>query len=261
VVGLLAQNCLDGWSDGGVFCQRPTYTRPPTVGIQFRIRDRKHAQQDQVPQTCDMTGLSDPADVAACQSMLCLADESIATGTGGDFCVSRCRDSYTPGPNGTCTRAAGGTDLNGNPFTADSYTRRNPMLIDWTPDLPTVSLSDWATFNADAAVDVAASVIDKSQNGTSGITIGKTNISTVQTYNGSNSLAGGAGAWMNPDTVPITTVGDLNGQVVYLAWDGTYTRMMAADGTSRYLPGNYSQTFDASQWGTYWVAGGKYYLV
>ena len=134
------------------------------------------------------------------------------------------------------------------------------MLIDWTPDLPTVSLSDWATFNADAAV----SVIDKSQNGTSGITIGKTNLSPPpQPYTGSYQLSvNSAAAGMYPGVVTITSTAYVNGQVVYLAWEGTYTRMLRADGVSKYLPGDFSgSAFDANAWDTYWAPGSPFSLV
>jgi hypothetical protein len=159
VAGLLSQTCASGWGDGGVFCNRPTYTRTPKVGINFRIRDRKKEQVEREPVTCSQMNLTDPADMAACNELLCLPDESIAEGTTQDFCVSRCRDSYTPAANGLCVRAAGGTDpITGNVFTADSYQRRNVWAINWD-DIPTTTESTWAAFAEAQAVDVASATL------------------------------------------------------------------------------------------------------
>ena len=156
--GLLSQTCPSGAPDIGVACQRETYTRAPTVALTMGIRDRRHQQVDRTPITCSQTKLDDPDDLAACNAMLCLPDEMIATGTTADFCVSMCRDSYQPGPNGTCVRSGGGTDINGNTFAADTYQRRNPFLIDWGSSDDTVpastSESTWALFSAAQAVDV-----------------------------------------------------------------------------------------------------------
>ena len=83
---------------------------------------------------------------------------------------------------------------------------------------------------------------------------------TPQPYTGSQKLIGGAGAYMNPDAVPITSVGVSNGLTVYLAWDQTYTRMLRADGQSRYMGGDFSKTFDGTQWDQYARTGGPFSL-
>ena len=154
--GLLSQECPSGAPDIGVACQRETYTRDPVVALAMGIRDRRHQQTDRTPVTCSQTKLDDPDDLAACNAMLCLPDEMIASGTTADFCVSMCRDSYQPGPNGTCVRSGGGTDINGNAFVDDTYQRRNPFLIDWgTSDVPaSTSESTWSMFTSAQAADV-----------------------------------------------------------------------------------------------------------
>lgn len=157
-LGLLSQKCLDGWLDVGVACQRPTYTREPSLGLTASIRDRRHTQQDYAPKSCSERGLTDPADLAKCNAMVCDADSEITSSqNGSDFCVTRCRESYQSAPNGICMREAGGQDLNGNPFTADSYQRRAPMLIDWgdnAADSVRVTQSTWDEFNESGGQDV-----------------------------------------------------------------------------------------------------------
>jgi hypothetical protein len=72
---------------------------------------------------------------------------------------------------------------------------------------------------------------------------------------GNHQLAGGTTASMAPDTVAITNVGISSNLQVFLAWDGTYTRMFRVDGQSRYAFGNVTSTFDGTAWDTYLTPG------
>jgi hypothetical protein len=72
---------------------------------------------------------------------------------------------------------------------------------------------------------------------------------------GSHQLAGGHSASMDPDTVAITNVGISNNLQVFLAWDGTYTRMFRVDGQSRFAVGDVTSTFDGTAWDTYLTPG------
>lgn len=253
VPGLLSQNCPSGWTDIGVACQRPTYTRAPTPGIFFHIRDRKHSQQAQTPKTCAQLGITNPDTLAYCNSLLCLADEDIATGASADFCVERCRDSYVPGPNGMCVRPAGGIDpLSGNPFVADQYQRRNPFLITWnsgtTP--PSTAESDWDTFTSANATDVSASNLQAALTGTTGPTF-NINSATgfgVQAYSGSQVFTGGDISGQLAIQAQATLA---NGDTALIAQDGSNVLVYdTKTNEAREFAGDLG-SFDPGSWANY----------
>ena len=264
VPGLLSQNCPSDWTDIGVACQRPTYTRAPTPGILFHIRDRKHAQQAQTPKTCAQLGITDPDTLAYCNSLLCLADEDIATGlpdsvgATADFCVERCRDSYVPAPSGMCVRPAGGTDpLSGNPFTADQYQRRNPFLITWNPGAtpPTKAESDWATFTANDAADVSATELQSAINasGAAGpvLDINSATGFGVQIYSGTNVLSGGDISGSDAIHAQATLE---DGDTVLIAQDGSNVLVYdVSTNQTREFAGDLG-SFDPGSWATYAVS-------
>jgi hypothetical protein len=74
-------------------------------------------------------------------------------------------------------------------------------------------------------------------------------------------ILGGSTSYMSPDAVPITSVAYLNGDKVYLAWDGTYTRMVTARGVSKYVHGDGQATFSSAMWDTYLRAAGQFTVV
>ena len=254
-MGLISQVCPSGWADIGVACQRPTYTRAPTPGIAFRIRDRKANQQDQTPKTCTELNIKDPDTLAYCNSLLCLADEDIATGSNGqDFCVSRCRDSYLPAPNGMCVRQAGGIDsLTGNPFTADQYQRRNPFLITWevgnTP--PSKAESDWTTFTAADATDVAAQDFRNLLGTGPNLIINSATGFGVTDYTGNQDIQGGDIS----GNLYIQAQGTLlNGDNVLLAQDGANVLVYdESTNETRTFAGDLG-TFDPGSWAKYAVS-------
>ena len=92
---------------------------------------------------------------------------------------------------------------------------------------------------------------------TESIKLDSMNQPEIQIYN----LAGGHSSYMHPDTVPITSISSLNGEKVYLAYDGTYTRILTASGVSKYCHGDGQSTFGAQMWNTYLSAAGQFKLV
>ena len=255
VPGLLAQNCLTNWLDIGVACQRPTYTRAPHVGIRFIVRNRKTDQVDRPPRTCAEYDISDPEVLQACNEALCLADEQVAEGTTQDFCVSRCRDSYTAAPNGMCVREAGGTDpASGNPFLADSYKRRNPFVIAWGDTMAATSVteSDWDTFVSAGASDVPSLSVNPSDITTPAPLTFNFDAAPT-TYTGSDMLVEDTGS-LNFSAQSTLA----NGDTLLLAQDGD--KVVAYDATTNSFRqssmGNLVGAFVSSAWDSYTAASG-----
>ena len=135
--------------------------------------------------------------------------------------------------------------MNGSTLTEDAYTRRDPRIINWgeSTEIPMTSQTSWSSVGETVAITEP------------------TYVPFTTPYFGNRQMAGGAGAYMYPETVPIQTVGMSQNMTVYLSFaDGHYTRILREDGASKYIPGDVTQTFDG-QWDSYWNTGGPYSLV
>ena len=171
--------------------------------------------------------------------MLCLPGEDITSNPdgGSDFCTSRCRESYLPGPGGICVRESGGSDINGNPFVADQYQRRAPMLINWGigAEPASVSQSDWAS------VTGSSSIVDSTP---------VENIQIVPTM---------IGFWMAAPIAVLRTV-NLGAFSVYIVQDGGYTKMVTDSGLGKYYYGS-NEDFNPDQWESYITFPQGYYEI
>ena len=219
------------------------------------MRNRKTDQVDRPPRTCAEYDISDPEVLQACNEALCLADEQVAEGTTQDFCVSRCRDSYTAAPNGMCVREAGGTDpASGNPFLADSYKRRNPFVIAWGDTMAATSVteSDWDTFVSAGASDVPSLTVNPSDITTPAPLTFNFDAAPT-TYTGSDMLVEDTGS-LNFSAQSTLA----NGDTLLLAQDGD--KVVAYDATTNSFRqssmGNLVGAFVSSAWDSYTAASG-----
>ena len=131
IVGTLDQNCPAGTTDFGVGCTRESYSRGVgKVPLDIVFKTRKAQEVDTPAPTCaEVNALfPDPDNPKLCRETLCNPDDELLQ---GDFCVSKCRDTYTD-MGETCDRAAGLLDpISKAPLPADSYPKRPPREIVW----------------------------------------------------------------------------------------------------------------------------------